>query len=347
MVRKRNCCILVLVCYISLTVYLVHIGSRIIVRQMKIIKHHTINCKNIKQYNGSLITFSGLQRLGNKMFRYASVYGIAKRNGKTVFLPSTHEELLTTFQLDYNCILSDEQKNTTVWSQLQEVKYAEFDKTLTRLASYNNIHIRGFLQSWKYFIAYSDDIRRQFRFRDHIQSKATAFLRRVTHTACSNLTTIFSNFCSISSNSLQPPVYVGVHVRRGDFKLTRFLELGFVPADERYVQSAMGYYCVQFVNVIFVVCGEEIKWNMQHIKLPPSCTGQKIIYCSQTSTPAVHMALLASCNHSIITAGSFGWWSAFLSGGKVVYDKNFPRKNSPLSKEYTAADYYLPNWIGM
>ena len=148
-----------------------------IVRQMNMIENHSINCKNIKQYNGSLITFSGLQRLGNKMFRYASVYSIAKRNSKTVFLPSTHEELLTTFQLDYNCVLSDEQKNTIVWSQLREFKCAEFDKTLTRLASYDNVHIQEFLQSWKYFIAYSDDMRRQFRFRDHIQSKATAFLR--------------------------------------------------------------------------------------------------------------------------------------------------------------------------
>ncbi|CAL4081759.1 unnamed protein product, partial [Meganyctiphanes norvegica] len=30
-------------------------------------------------------------------------------------------------------------------------------------------------------------------------------------------------------------------------------------------------------------------------------------------------ALLASCSHSVMTVGSFGFWSGFLAGGSVVY----------------------------
>lgn len=42
--------------------------------------------------------------------------------------------------------------------------------------------------------------------------------------------------------------------------------------------------------------------------------------------PELDMAVLASCNHSIITLGSFGFWTGFLTGGEVVYpDVRFRR----------------------
>ncbi|XP_064101886.1 galactoside 2-alpha-L-fucosyltransferase SEC1-like [Macrobrachium nipponense] len=37
------------------------------------------------------------------------------------------------------------------------------------------------------------------------------------------------------------------------------------------------------------------------------------------SVREVDMALLAFCDHSIITLGSFSFWSGYLCGGEVVY----------------------------
>jgi galactoside 2-L-fucosyltransferase 1/2 len=93
----------------------------------------------------------------------------------------------------------------------------------------------------------------------------------------------------------------------------------------------------------------KVSWNLKYVRLPPACVGGRrqhaMVYCWQTNRPAEHMALLAACNHSVVTTGSFGWWAAFLAGGTVVYDKSFPRQNSLLSYHYTHADYYPPHWI--
>jgi hypothetical protein len=75
----------------------------------------------------------------------------------------------------------------------------------------------------------------------------------------------------------------------------------------------------------------------------------RVVYCSDTDTPAVHMAILSACNHSIITGGTFGWWSAYLAGGQCVWYEGYPRPSSLLERRYMTSkqDYYLPGWIGM
>lgn len=39
----------------------------------------------------------------------------------------------------------------------------------------------------------------------------------------------------------------------------------------------------------------------------------------EMSLPEEDLSLLASCNHSIMTAGSFGFWASYLAGGEVLY----------------------------
>ncbi|CAF3893999.1 unnamed protein product, partial [Rotaria sp. Silwood1] len=33
---------------------------------------------------------------------------------------------------------------------------------------------------------------------------------------------------------------------------------------------------------------------------------------------------LSLCEHSIITGGTFGWWTGYLANGKVIHDKVYP-----------------------
>jgi galactoside 2-L-fucosyltransferase 1/2 len=35
---------------------------------------------------------------------------------------------------------------------------------------------------------------------------------------------------------------------------------------------------------------------------------------------------LSMCNHTIITVGSFGWWSAWLANGTTVYFKDVAKQ---------------------
>ena len=57
--------------------------------------------------------------------------------------------------------------------------------------------------------------------------------------------------------------------------------------------------------------------------------------------------LLTQCNHSIITVGTFGWWSAWVAGGKVIYYDQPVRPGSRVGADFTPEDYFWPAWIGM
>jgi hypothetical protein len=64
---------------------------------------------------------------------------------------------------------------------------------------------------------------------------------------------------------------------------------------------------------------------------------------------AIDMAILASCEHLIISTGTFGWWAAYLGpdsrsqGTVVYYDK---RAVSDLSSAYVP-DFYPTHWINV
>ena len=40
---------------------------------------------------------------------------------------------------------------------------------------------------------------------------------------------------------------------------------------------------------------------------------------SGLNTPERDMALLSLCEHTVVSVGSFGWWSAWLANGVTVY----------------------------
>jgi len=59
------------------------------------------------------------------------------------------------------------------------------------------------------------------------------------------------------------------------------------------------------------------------------------------------LALLANCDHSIMTTGTFSWWAAWLANGITVYYTDFPRPGSILSTRMRSKDFFRPDWIGM
>ncbi|ELU02435.1 hypothetical protein CAPTEDRAFT_40679, partial [Capitella teleta] len=61
----------------------------------------------------------------------------------------------------------------------------------------------------------------------------------------------------------------------------------------------------------------------------------------------VDLCVLSSCNHSIITVGTFGWWGAYLAGGRVVYYKDYPLRHTFLSRHFAKRDFFLPHWVGL
>ncbi len=74
---------------------------------------------------------------------------------------------------------------------------------------------------------------------------------------------------------------------------------------------------------------------------------EEIIVLSLSTDPGLDLGILSNCNHSIITVGSFGWWGAYFAGGTTVYCKDWPTPGSELEHLVKKEDYFLPNWIAL
>ncbi|ELT99702.1 hypothetical protein CAPTEDRAFT_41243, partial [Capitella teleta] len=56
------------------------------------------------------------------------------------------------------------------------------------------------------------------------------------------------------------------------------------------------------------------------------------------------LAILSSCDHVIMTVGTFGWWAGYLSRGQVIYYANYARMNSTIFHEINPRDFFYKSW---
>ena len=111
--------------------------------------------------------------------------------------------------------------------------------------------------------------------------------------------------------------YIGIHIRRTDFLKFSKQHLRLKPLNSDYYNYAMEYFEEEYENCIFVVASDDIKWAKRKLEVE----NHKIYFSDQNPTfhplpgskfevvdddlsKAVHdFALLASCNHTIISRG--------------------------------------------
>ena len=152
-------------------------------------------------------------------------------------------------------------------------------------------------------------------------------------------------------------VYIGIHVRRTD-SLKAFIEKYKLPElKPSYYLSAIDLYVNYFKSkkkLIFVVTSDDMKWvsdnlmpRVKSVKVYPVPSSK---LDGEISSAATDLAVLASCNHTILSYGTFSFWSGFLAGGKRVIPKmvlrnNDPAKNPLLGKlsPFTFPDEGLPS----
>ena len=129
------------------------------------------------------------------------------------------------------------------------------------------------------------------------------------------LETLAKKFYNKKSNDV---TYVGVHVRRTDFLKFGKKYLGKKPLDADYYNYAMEYFQEEYDNCVFVVASDDIKWAKKKLDV----INHKIYFSDQNPTfhplpgstyevvdddlskAAYDFALLASCNHTIISRGT-------------------------------------------
>jgi galactoside 2-L-fucosyltransferase 1/2 len=176
--------------------------------------------------------------------------------------------------------------------------------------------VEGFFQSYKYI---ERDLRTKLHFKPLLMSHARAFLQ-----------------------SYPERVLVGIHVRRYE---SQYLK----KPSGSYFENAMEYFTHRYIDVGFVVVSDDPDWcsEMDYFKK------KDVHIVPEHQHYAVDMAILAACDHIIISVGTFGFWAAYLgpdsTGGSVVYyDEEFaPVQYFKEQGHLQSENYYPPGWIAI
>jgi galactoside 2-L-fucosyltransferase 1/2 len=187
--------------------------------------------------------------------------------------------------------------------------------------SNTDIELDGYLQSYKYF---DPKIRDTLRFDAQTTTFTTNYLQPFKHT-----------------------ILVGIHVRRGDLVL-----LGpsyFIRSPpQSYFYNAMGHFRNTYDNVQFVITSDSIEWCLEQDLFKENDTH----VVREKHTPSQDMAILAACDHIILSVGTFGWWAAYLGpdkrGGEILYyDSEFVLDHPTIRNNVILTDYYPKTWTSM
>ncbi|KAK3096151.1 hypothetical protein FSP39_023799 [Pinctada imbricata] len=234
--------------------------------------------------------------MGNMLFNYASTYCIAKKVYMKLIIPKKYK-LLKYFNLTPRPVseipylgICSTTKNQNLRRVRVKVaaKYANISMPFD-----NDVILYGYLQSWKYFNECKDDIRHQLSFKD----------KNIYVTADLRLKQAMGQLNNQSMGTSTNHTIVGIHVRRGDF--VKYSPTG----SKSYFQKARDFYRKLYKNVIFVIItdssNESRSWCLENI-----VKGSQDTLLLDSSDVIIDLATMWACDHSIISVGTFSWWTA-------------------------------------
>ena len=275
--------------------------------------HHDFN-KTARQPRLFVFPFG---ELGNNMFQAAAVAALARQTGHLPILYPAFSPLLSYFpNLHIQLGIASLNRRTVV----NEAAFAKFSQSLFQKISINDTSICCFFQSWRYFSGYFKEIKAMFTFPPMTVRVADETLMKL-------------------QDQHPGSQLVGVHVRRmsrpGDYQY-----------GEAYVIRAMEYFRRKYKKIHFIICGlkDALDWSTRFLTLPDVTFN---FHDEYDANILVDMALLSSCDHMIMTVGTYSWWAAFLGkpGRDIVYFPQPYMPNSTLGKDFRAEDHFLPEWI--
>lgn len=220
-----------------------------------------------------------LGHLGNQMFQYASLQGIANnrgfdwkippRNNFGKNYPSLRSNIYDCFYLDINI---DNHIGVTESQSISESQHG-FDEKLFNTCP-DNVNLSGYFQSYKYFEGIKNKIKRDFTF---LPSQVDVIPQKNT---------------------------LAIHIRRTDY-------LGL----SNYHTNLLEEYYINSLDSIgefseAIIFSDDIDW----CKTVPLFQG----FTFSLGDPYFDLQLMSRCDNHIIANSSFSWWGAWLSGSNNV-----------------------------
>ena len=252
-------------------------------------------------------------QLGNQMFQYAALRGIADRRGLEYTVPNHKEvledglgnklriELFEPFNIksnNYGFLETNE--------YVQEAHF-HFDEDLYNNCP-DNSSLYGFFQSPKYFLNIREEIIKDFKFKKQIINE------------CKSILKTFDN-------------PIALHIRRGDFLIN----------SANHHNLPMSYY----ENGLD--CFDEDRQVVIFSDDPEWCFEQKLFdndrfLVSQSNSPYHDLYLMTQCSDFIIANSTYSWWGAWLCMNpfkEVIYPN---RWFGPNNASKSTADLFPRSW---
>ena len=266
-------------------------------------------------------------RLGNQMFQYASMRGIASVKGFDWVVPPENYDHTANYALFETFKMTNVQDKNIGFVEgeiLKETIHC-YDKNLVDSCS-DNTNLDGFFQTEKYFENIADEIRSDFTFKNEYLKPCKEFIDSLETT----------------------PIFL--HIRRGDA----------IGKEHYHPVAPMSYYVEALKrfdeDTPCFVFSDDLDWcksqdlfksdkflfndNIERYDYQSMDGSGSMQY---TLLPHVDLCLMSLCSGAIIVNSSFSWWGAWLQNnrGKVIASKPW---FGPSASDLDTSDVVPDHW---
>lgn len=277
--------------------------------------------------------------MANQLFQYAAGYALSLKKDVPLKLDLSYfrEENTDTkrvfelnkFPIDYHLASQEEIDQIFKFRKLDYLcnkflpvshkrfygeKSPGFYKNFFELG--DNVYLRGYFQSEKYFMDCKQEIVDQFSFKVEMTNHLQASLEKIKES-----------------------VTISLHVRLGDY-LAPSANSIMEPFDLAYYKRAIDYMQMQFNKPKFLVFSDQIDSAKTLLDIDADLF---FVDAALSKNAYEDFYLMQRCQHHIITNSTFSWWAAYLNQQrhkKVVAPQKWYKKHFG-----DATDLYPENWV--
>ena len=258
--------------------------------------------------------------LGNQLFQYAAGRQIAEFHKTELLLDVSefetyelHKYSLFGLKLEENFASQEQINKLPVFKE----KHFHFDIDFKNIP--NDVILKGYWQTEKYFINIESIIRDEFSLKKEAEGENKKVLQKI-----------------------QGMNAVSLHIRRGDYVLNTYENQILVSKDLAYFNRCVEYIVERVPDCHFYIFSDDTMWAKENLSLKYPVT---FVDHNDAITNYEDLRLMSFCKHNIICNSSFSWWGAWLNSNpdKIICA---PRKwFSDETKFIDSKDLVPATWV--
>lgn len=284
-----------------------------------------------------MITFTKLGewgRLGNQLYQYAALKGIANKYNLKAKVPSFENKewhnqkcLLTEFQIDCEKLTENDVIKEIIYEPQPSGFYYE-----NYLNIKNDVDIFGYFQNTYYFSNIQEQIKKELIPKESYLTVAKEYLNLIKNNR----------------------TLISIHIRRGDMvdgtnpKVPLYNENPFDNSSEfgNYLNKSIDFFSKKEDPLFLVFVGgsrtgddkTDINWAKKYFN------SDKFVI-SESNNPIVDFSRMILCDHNIISHSStFGWWAGYVNPNPnkiVIAPSNYHLNNTTHQRD----GFFPKEWI--